>query len=366
MSEESYDYIELHKLIIHKVDNATDKPELSDDESPVDDEDIKFFLRRHIVNSEDHRFARSAVFARNDDDDAPSCQSFCDQLLLASDKFVESTQSLAAHLFAIVKQNHSISAGDVVFTTYTNRRSNSLPHLAILKMKPHPGIVTRAEPMANGKTRLVMRREGSVLPIDNLQKCAFILPESARTAKKHLTVLDLQNARRGATQMTAEFFTKSFLQCRTDFSSAELTNAFRAAVQDFRGIKSNEWSEDQSEEFAAAKDAALQTNSISVETFLENTLETIEDKEQFSELMLKKLGTDSYGDLNFKPDQTVQTQEEILVIADEGGTKLNISILASEVGSGKTLEYKKEGDNSISVTIKPGKYKIYTKHGNKR
>jgi nucleoid-associated protein YejK len=357
-----YEQVILHKLIVHKINNKHDQPGLSSYESPITEDDIKFFIRRHIINGQEHRFARTGVFVKPEEN-TTFCQTLCDDLLRSDDNFIGASRNIATHLFEVVKKNLNIVPGDVVFTTYSIGASGA-QHLAILKMEPHEGIVGKPEEMPGGGVRIVLRREADVLPVNDLQKCAFIVPENIRTDRNHLTVLDLQNARRGAMQMVAGFFSKDFLQCQLGLSSAEQTTAFITAALDFKGSKQAAWENEKGQQFVASAMAVLENNRIDVEEFAQSVIESDEEKEEFIQTVRQKMQTDNFGDLIFQPDRTYQTQQQLMVI--EGDNELRISVLASEVGVDKAVQIETDAANRHLIKIRTNHLKQKIKHGKKR
>ncbi len=351
-----FDHITLHKMIVHKVDHRKHKePILADAESPVDNEEVKFFIRRHIDNGEQNRYARSGVFAEAEEG-ATCFRQICDDLLGDEEKFIDSSQQIAAHLFETVKDNKNISPGDLIVVTYTNGNPQASKRLAILKMDPEDGFVGKQEILEGGTIRIVLERVSDVLPIKDLQKCAFVMPEDNRTLTKHLVFLDQQNARRGETQMAASFFTKDFLQCQVGLNRLEQTNAFIYTAFDYKTEKEKEgvWEDGQGEVFIDAAQAALAANQIDVEKFAQTVIENEDEQQEFLQRVKTQMDTEDYGNLIFQPDSNFQTQQQHMVI--EGDNNLKISILADAVGTDKTLSIETTADNRRRITITTTKF----------
>lgn len=350
-----FENIILHEMIVHKVDHRKhEQPILADAESPVDNEEVLFFIRRHIHNGEQNRYARSGVFVDPDDAETICFRQICDDLLADPEKFIECSQQIASHLFETIKDKKNISPGDLIVVTYTNGNPQDPKRLAVLKMDPEDGFVGRAEVLEGGVTRIVLERVPDVLPIKDLQKCAFVMPEVSRTPKRHLIFLDQQNARRGETQMAASFFTKDFLQCEVGFNKLEQTTAFITTAFNFKKEKEGEWADGQGETFINAAQTALDGNEIDVENFAQTLLDNEEEQEAFIERVKAELKTEDNGNLIFEPDASFQTQRQYKII--EGDNDLKIRVLADAVGEDKTLTVKTTADNRREITIRTTRY----------
>lgn len=360
-----FDNITLHKMIVHKVDHKKhQQPILADAESPVDNEEVLFFIRRHIYNGENHRYARSGMFTDLEDENATCFRQICDDLIADSEKFIECSQQIASHLFETINDNKSISPGDLIVVTYTNGNPQDSKRLAILKMDPEDGFVGKSETLPDGTTRIILERVSDVLPVNELQKSAFVLSADGRTLNKHLVVLDQQNARRGGTQMAASFFTKDFLQCQVGLNVQEQTNAFIYTAFEFGREKEGEWEEGKKELFTNAAEAALNGNEIDIANFAESFLDDEGEQEEFIERVKTQMKTEDSGDLIFQPDTSFQTQRQLKVI--EGDNDLKISILADAVGEDKTLSVHLTADNQHEIRIKTAKFVEKIKLGKKK
>ncbi|HET8670334.1 MAG TPA: nucleoid-associated protein, partial [Candidatus Saccharimonadales bacterium] len=170
--------ITLHDLIIHKVDHINyAEPVLSDLKSEIS-EQVHIYLRQQIQLNRGHEFARNAVFT-NGADDKPDFKELCDTLLQNSDQFIPQSRAIANHLFRSIDNDRRIRPGDLVACTFSEGRANSGRWLALLKMDPQDSFITEEE-RVGGKRRLILRWVKDVMPVGELQKCAFILPQPLR------------------------------------------------------------------------------------------------------------------------------------------------------------------------------------------
>ncbi len=359
---QSYERITIHRMIVHKVDHINfDEPQLSDVESPTDDRDVQFFLKRHIANSKEHRYARSGIFIGASNDESLIVEETCNSLLSSPDEFVAHSKAIADHLFETVKSNKTISPGELVVATFSDGRKDGPQWLALLKMDPEDGFVGERQKVKGG-VRIVLRRVPNVLPNSELQKCAFILPKRSRTSKRHLIVLDQQTARRGARRMVATFFVSNFLQCKVDLNKKEKTNAFIFGSFDFSGSKKGVWAEEQRERLETRVMEALQSSPIDVEVVARGAIQGPVEQDEYIEYVRKQMQVDGFEDLVFEPDPDLLNQQEYLVI--EGDDELKIRILADAVGANKTLSYTvDEATNTHNVMIRTAEWKAVRVRG---
>lgn len=362
-----HENIKLHRMIVHKVDFDVEQrkyqePQLSDLESPVDNEDVNFFFRQHIANGKEHLYARSGVFDAQPKESNIVIQLVCDELLSSPEHFVSCSQQIARHLFEAMKKDRRISPGDLIVATYTDSAiGENTECLALLKMDPSDGFVSERRE-ENGHVQIVLRRVEDVLPNSELQKCAFVLPPKARTNERHLIVLDQQITNRGGSRTVATFFISDFLQCKVDLNNREKTQVFFVGSRDFRGQKKAIWSEEQTASFDATIEAALQNLSIDVAALARIAVQEVAEQDEYIEYIRGQMRADGFEDLVFEPDQTMRNQKNYVVIL--GDEELKIRVEADAVGKGKTLEFtKNEATGQTEIIIMTAKFEKKEKRG---
>lgn len=345
-----YENINIQRMIVHTVDHHKfTEPRLSDLDSPVN-EDVQFFLRRHIVNNREHRYARSGVFLDAPNAEDADFRTACDELLASPAEFIAKSKEIAQHLFRSISTNRKISPGELVVATFTDGSKAGKPWLALLKMDPEDGFIGDREETEEG-VRIILRRVPNVLPNSELQKCAFILPQDSRTNKRHLIVLDQQTARRGAMRMVATFFVSKFLQCRVDLNKKEKTNAFVVGSFDFSGSKKGVWTEEQREKLDAAVATALESDSVDVELVARTAISNPDEQEEYIKYIRSQMQGDGFEDLVFETDPDARNQQDYFVV--EGDNELKIRVRADAVGANKTLEFQKdEATNTHIATVR--------------
>lgn len=359
----SYDRIQVQRIILHTLDhkNAT-APQLTSLESPAT-ADAQDFLKRHIVNNSDHRYARSGVFNEDNEEGSLSFRGVCDELLSSPDKFIPQSQVIAQRLFDAMSTNKNISPCVLVIATFTDGDASRTPWLALLKVDPEDGYIVRPEVLQGG-VRGVLQHIPNILTTGELQKCAFILPQAARTKRRHLIVLDQQTARRGAVNMVATFFVSTFLQCGVDLNKKEKTNAFVLGSYEYGGKKRDEWPEEQRERLYTAVQQALQGKRINIELVAQNAIEQEEEQEKYIEFIRNKMRAGELGGLVFDTDPDIRNEHEYIVI--EGDNDLKIRIRADAVGPRKTLTFEKDkATNKHIIKITTAQWKTERVRGRK-
>lgn len=328
--------ITLHDLIIHKVDHLHQKaPRYSELKSNISAE-VDTYLSELIEFNRDHEFARNGVFT-NETGEAISLKGMSDELLKTNGQFVLHSQGIALHLFNSVKTDKRIHVGDLVICTFSE--GDGEKWLGLLKMDPQDSFVT-VEETIGGKRRFVLKRVKDVMPIGELQKCAFILPDSRRTKRQDLIVLDQQQARYGSSRLVASFFSRDFLQCKVGLNQRELTQAFLGVSSDWIDSKKGIWEEADINQFKEDLTSHLLQRNVNIVNFAHSAIEKEEEQDEYLEKITGGLRAEKLQDLAFKPDPTIVRRPQILQI--EGDNNLKIRISSDAVGPDKTLFYEKD------------------------
>jgi len=361
------DKITLHDLIIHKVDHFNFKEaRLSDLKSPIS-EAVDIYLRNQIVLNREHEFARNGVFVppAADTTEPPAAdktkpsaavetkpppadmQKLCDDLLQDESQFVQRSRDIADHLFASINNDGRIHAGDLVLCTFSEQDKGRW--LALLKMDPQDSF-TAVEDSVNGKRRLILQQVREVMPIGELQKCAFILPQ-ARRKKRDLVVLDQQQGGYGTRRMVASFFSKNFLQCQVGLNEREMTETFITTSYNWLDSKKPTWKEEAQQGFRDALKAVLEKGTVRVARFAEEQITDPIEKGDY----IEKLRAESV-DLTFKADKVAAAKPPIIQYV--GDNNLRVRINRDEVGPGKMLVAKQNKATQLwTITIRTAKWK---------
>jgi len=340
------DQITIEKMIIHKVDHRNyDAPQLSDLESPISEE-VASFLRQHIVSNREHKYARTATFI-----DTPAGQSvfknMCDELLGDLDQFTPQSRSIANHLFQTVAEDRRISPSDLVICTFSERDENAR-WLAMLKLDPEDGFVGERE-IVDGLVRIVLRRIPDVLPTGELQKCAFILPQSLREIQEYdLKVLDQQAARYGARRLVASFFIKDFLQCKVGLNRKDRTITFVRESHQWVKKKMVRWPQEDIERFKRRTTDFIKDDVVDLTSFAQAVIPKPDERDEYLKHMLDQ----GLEELTFEPDPE-ERHQWTKYTCFEGDDGLRVRIEANAIGPGKTLNYEREkATNTWTVTIR--------------
>lgn len=340
--------INLQKVIVHRVDHkGADQPLLSGLESPITNE-VGDFLSEHISNNREHGLARNGSFQEVPDGKV-DIKGVCDDLLATPARFVERSQDIARHLFDSVKNDQRISTGDLVVCTFSEGRSQAR-WLALLKMDAQDSFVGHPEEV-NGQLRIVLQLVKDVLPVAELQKCAFILPSRLRSARRDLIVLDQQTARYGARRVVSSFFSTAFLQCRVELNQLETTKTFYLSSFDWLEGKRQLWPQQEVRRFEEAVKNSLQSQEINVPVIAQAAIRRPADRDEYIDHVKQKLEVEELAGLVFAPDPTYQYR--IDYVQFEGDAGLRIKIRADEIGPNRTLQEEfDEATNIHRITIR--------------
>jgi hypothetical protein len=229
--------LQIRKTIIHRIDHRNyDTPLLSDKDSPIPEE-VARLLMHWISSNREHRHARTARFVEPLND-MGQMSELCNDILTMPDSFVPRSKEIATRLFQIMSGNKRISPGDLVICTFVEGDDQDSEWLALLKVDTEDGFVGERE-QTDGRVRVVLRRVPGILPVGELQKCAFILPPNLRLERGYdLVVLDQQAVRYGIKSPVASFFVRDFLQCEVGSEEPEKVRGFE---KEFRAVLESVW-----------------------------------------------------------------------------------------------------------------------------
>jgi len=336
--------ITIRKMIVHKVDHKHNRvPILSDLESPITEE-VGSFIRQHIISAREHKRARKATFIN-----APNqISTLCDAILTNNNAFVERSKDIANQLFqAMVSGRGNIDPGDLVVCIYSENGIDT-QYLALLKMEPEDGFVGKREKVGN-MTRVVLERVADVLPIKELQKCAFILPVNLRQERRYdLIILDQQTGRFGIRRPVASFFQSGFLQCRTGLHPKEQTRLFIYQSQAWLNQRKDDLPPEDVERFKQRTTEIIQTNVVDVTAFAQETISDPAIQDEYISYVQGK----GLEDLTFEPDPQ-ERDKWMNYLYFRGDDDLEVRIRPGAVGEGLTLFARRdEATNTYTVTIR--------------
>jgi hypothetical protein len=316
------DSIQIYKAVIHKVDHITaSNPILSGVETTLNDE-IRKFISQHIRKSKDHKFTRGAVFNKSPNEPPPGFISFqkeVDTILCDPhnpEVFISHSKTLAESLFETVKGDQRISKSDLIMCTFSDTDRGDV-QLAILKMDPHNGFVTRETQDKNGVAFIELVAVPSVISDRELQKCAFVLPVSQRGVRGcDLRVLDFQRQSRGYENQVSTFFITDFLQCSVNLDSDDKTDLFLRESYAFAARRRDEWDESEIEGFKNAANQAVSRNRLDVTAFAEEYITDASERENY----VNHLEHKGLEDLTFTPsaERASQYNNVALFKGDDG------------------------------------------------
>jgi hypothetical protein len=332
-------------MIVHKVDHKKyDQPQLADFESPLTAE-VESFLRGHITTNRQHKFSRSGRFVEHPVA-APSFQGMSEIMLADPTQFVAQSRQMASRLFDVVKDDQRISTSDLVICSFMEGEPPRR-WLALFKMDPEDGFVSERE-LVPGGVRYILRRVPDVLPAVELQKCAFILPQTrAEELGYDLRVLDQQAARYGASRLVASFFIKNYLECEVNLNARDRTLTFVNESSRWIDRQEGIWEKDEIDRFKRLAFEFLEADTLDVTAFSNSAIAQPDDQDDYLEWVVER-GLD---ELAFEPDLEIRVKyTEYIWFLGDYGLKVRISPEGIEDGGILTID-RDEHLNLYRITI---------------
>lgn len=224
--------INIKRAIIHVLDKESSEPMLNEFELGIDD-DIHYFLEKHIAKSLNDDESRKAVFK----DGRNIIKEVCQKVFVDEDYFMEGSKEIARQLFKAMKTNSSISSTDLIICIYEDEDEESV---AILKMDYTVSFIHEVE-LVDNKFKISIKKQDISLPGVNqrIQKCAFV--RAAGQAEDYdLIILDNQISKKNQEEPIAQFFLQTFLGADLILDSKTCTRLFKKETENWIRDKAKE------------------------------------------------------------------------------------------------------------------------------
>ncbi|OPZ89534.1 MAG: nucleoid-associated protein NdpA [Firmicutes bacterium ADurb.Bin419] len=250
--------IEIKRAVIHVLDKDSDEPLLNEFELDIN-EDIQFFLEKHISKSINDDDARKGKFKEG----MNVVREVCYRSTSDSDYFLEGSKDIARQLFKAIKTNNSISSTDLIICLYEDE---NVPAVAILKMDYTVSFIHDIE-MVESKFKINIKKQDISLPGVNqrIQKCAFVLSPAVYNDHE-LIVLDNQIGK-DADEPVAQFFLHTFLGAELILDGKTCTKILRRETENWVRSKAKE-GEAYAEEVRGFVNSAIhEEDEIDIEAF---------------------------------------------------------------------------------------------------
>ncbi|HHV30535.1 nucleoid-associated protein [Acetivibrio mesophilus] len=224
--------INIKRAIIHVLDKEANEPMLNEFELGIDD-DIHYFLEKHITRSLGDDESRKAVFKNGRN----IIKEVCQKIFIDNDYFIEGSKEIARQLFKAMKTNSSISSTDLIICIYEENDEESV---AILKMDYTVSFIHEVE-LVDNKFKISIKKQDISLPGVNqrIQKCAFIRAEQ-EVGDYDLIILDNQISKKNQEEPIAQFFLQTFLGADLLLDSKTCTRIFKKETENWIRNKAKE------------------------------------------------------------------------------------------------------------------------------
>lgn len=285
--------IKLDKVIIHIVDGKKKNLTLSEKELDLKSTPkVSEYFSGHIQSCLKDTALKAARFEGTDS----PVKKWCDNLLTGKN-FVELSKKIASRLYDVVEKDQRIASGDLAVCLYKSQKQDR-QYLAVLKIDPSEVFQHQKEKTKNG-TFVNVKIIGDAMPTtrERLQKCAFI---QSSTSKPDYEILLLDRQAATDAAEVAAFFSGKFLSAVLVNDDRERTKHFAKALMECKNQLRPKLTDKQNESLETQVAAALVSEQINVETFVESLRIPEPTKQEARNIIIGQL-----TDLEFKLDQEI-------------------------------------------------------------
>ena len=209
--------VRIERLILHGIDNRSERLQLVDEPAILTGETETFFAL--YIEAAIQRADWRARFTDRDGEVPALCYALLDD---AAEPFVTASRSLARRLYEQMRPR-TIAPGDFVVIIYT-WGDESPRRIALLKLDPDQRLV-RDFSTIDGRRRVTITSAGNLLPdTGRLQKCALLTLPILDGEAFNIMLLDTQAGPRA--DGVAAFFYRSFLAAELEPSPRRHTREF--------------------------------------------------------------------------------------------------------------------------------------------
>jgi hypothetical protein len=341
--------IKLAKLAVHILNNTTETsgPTLSDKECEITSEINDFFVA-HMQNSIVDDNSKRAVFSCAD----AVVKVSCARVFERASRFIAGSRKMAEALFAPMRQNRTISPGDLAVCLCS--AENALDQfvrngqfIGIFKMDLTSAF-THIIRKSGDEIAIQIRPQGNVLPSpkQRLQKCVLIRPSQAD--QYDMIILDNQIAHLHDAAGVANFFSRTFLQAELWLSDRDKTRLFRSLTAQWIKQHYDELSPDQADAVTKGSRLAILSDA---PVHLREFANVLIPSEPLRHNYLQFLRDNRLEDVQFSADQQyAQQATKRKKYKAEGG--LTVSGDADEFDRLVTINPEKDAQNRFTITIK--------------
>ncbi len=247
---------------------------------------VEYFIG-HVRNSLRDPTASAARFATLSPGGAAQ---ICAGLLAGQQDLVDGSRQLADRLYQIIAKDKRIKGGSLAVCLYHSDDYPTTPaFLALLKIDPGQAYRPRIEKDASGKLLVNFEIESNVMPSarEKLQKCAFIQPLDPRP-EYDMILLDRQ-ARPDEALQVARFFKETFLEAEHAFDARQRTKRLYRALLSAQNQLRPELTPAQVDDLSQAIAGAVNSDTISLDEWIEALPLADEQKQQVNEVVVANL-----------------------------------------------------------------------------
>ena len=317
------------KYITHVLDKNLGIPVLSSREQNLDN-DINEFLEKNISKMLNDQSMKNAVFLDNS-----KVKLLCEKIMSNELKdFNSITTEIAMDLFQIIEQDLEIPSGDLICCLFL---LNDIMHIALLKLNyrhSYTHFVDKDRVVQIVKNKVTFPNESQKLDewvIINLKDLNIRLIEKKCTKNKEYF----------------EYFSKKFLQCKTEISSKEKLKIFNTINDEFsKKYFNNEIKEDLKMKKiifeSIDNNCAVKIDELAEKVFSEN--------EEVKNNYINEFKDRGIDNSTLIESETIKKSFKMQKIKTDSGIEINLPF---DIYNDKDkVEFNNNVDGTISIVLK--------------
>ncbi|EDT74230.1 nucleoid-associated protein [Clostridium butyricum] len=319
----------IKKYITHVLDKNMGIPVLSSKEQNLDI-DINNFLEKNISKMLNDQSVKNAVFL-----DDSKAKLLCEKIMSNEIKnFDLITTEIAMNLFQIMEQDLEISSGDLVCCLFL---LNDIMHLALLKLNYRHSYTHFVD-----KDRVVQIIKNKTTFINESQK----IDEGAIINLKDLSIRLIEK-KYPKNKECFEYFSKKFLECKTEISNKEKLKIFNKINDEFNKKYFNNEIEEDLKMKKVILDSIDDNSDLKMDELAEKVFS---ENEEVKNNYINELKNSGIYNTTLIESETIKKSFKMQKIKTDSGIEINLPF---DIYNDKNkVEFNNNVDGTISIVLK--------------
>ncbi len=334
--------MQIHKFIIHVLDQNSPAPILNDFEGEIHEEVHEFF-EKHINRALKDDDMKKAKF----NEERNIIKECCEEIIYDETTFVENSKEIALDLFKSMKSSHNISSCDLAICLYSIEENKFVGILKLDYKKSYTHSIEFID--EKFKIQIIPNEVGLPTSSQRIKKCAFIGLSGAND-DYHLEVLDKQ-LNKDPDKEGGNFFVSNFLNCDIIMDNKDKTKIFKNSTE--KWVKNSLY--DDIETATIMRENLVQTLKEKEEVDLNEFINEVIEEENLKESFIEHISREGIEEDNFKIDKNwVEKKLKKKSIKTDTGFEVKAGLEDFE----DYLRYqtKKNHDGTIDIILKNVKF----------